>query len=82
MLHILPHYDHIPLHRLWAFITLQVDLSLPEHVHVLDCEECRVALRTCFSAETFGAVLKELGKQEDSGARQKAAAPLRKSHSA
>jgi len=79
--HILPHYDHIPLHRLWTFITLQTDLSLPEHLHVFDCEECRVALRTCFRAETFGAVLKELGKQEDRAARQKAGAPSRKSSS-
>ena len=68
MPHILPHYDHIPLHRLWAFITLQVDMTLPEHLHVLDCEECRVALRTCFRAENFGAVLKELKKDENSAA--------------
>jgi hypothetical protein len=27
--HFLSHYDHVPLHRLWTFATLQDDLSLP-----------------------------------------------------
>ena len=45
MPNIQPHYDHIPLHRLWAFATIQVDLSLSEHLHVLECEECRTALQ-------------------------------------
>jgi len=59
---ILPHYDHIPLHRLWAFITLQTDLTLPEYSHLLDCDECRTALQTCMEADSFGAVLKKLTK--------------------
>ena len=68
MPNVLPHYDHIPIHRLWAFTTLQVDLTLAEYLHVLDCDVCRVALRTCFNAENFGAALKELKKEGDSAA--------------
>ena len=56
----LPHYDHIPLHRLWTFATLQDDLNHSEHAHILDCEDCRHALRTSLKADNFGAVLKEL----------------------
>ena len=62
---VLTHYDHIPLHRLWAFITLQVDLTLAEYSHLLDCEACRNALQTCMEADSFGAALKELKKNGD-----------------
>ena len=65
MPYFLPHYDHIPLHRLWTFATLQDDLSLPEHAHILDCEDCRIAMRTCLKAESFGIVLKELREEND-----------------
>jgi hypothetical protein len=58
--HFLSHYDHIPLHRLWTFATLQDDLSPPEHSHILDCEHCRMALRASLKAENFGAVLRQL----------------------
>jgi hypothetical protein len=63
--HFLPHYDHVPLHRLWTFATLQDDLSLPEHSHILDCENCRNALRASLQAENFGAVLRELKRDEN-----------------
>ncbi|HET9218129.1 MAG TPA: hypothetical protein VFR18_14180 [Terriglobia bacterium] len=62
----LPHYDHIPLHRLWTFATLQDDLNLAEHAHILDCEDCRLALQTSLKADNFGAVLKELKGGPDS----------------
>ena len=68
MPNILPHYDHIPLHRLWAFATVQGDLSLPEHAHILECEECRLALQACLQADTFGAVLKLLRRDGDDNA--------------
>jgi len=45
---------------LWTFATLQDDLSLSEHEHILDCEDCRTALRATLKAENFGAVLREL----------------------
>jgi hypothetical protein len=63
--HFLSHYDHIPLHRLWTFATLQDDLSSPEHAHILDCETCRIALRASLKAENFGAVLRELRPDEN-----------------
>jgi hypothetical protein len=65
---VFPHYDHTPMHRLWAFTTLQSDLTLPEELHVLECEQCRQGLMTCFSAQNFGAVLKDLKKEGDSAA--------------
>jgi hypothetical protein len=65
---ILPHYDHIPLHRLWVFMSLQVELRPPEILHVLNCKECRVSLRACVHADTFGAVLEELRKEANGSA--------------
>jgi len=63
--YLLRYYGHVPLHRLWTFATLQDDLNLSEHAHILDCEECRVALRVCLNSENFGAVLKELKRDDD-----------------
>jgi hypothetical protein len=36
-------YRRRGLNRLWAFITLQVDLTLAEYSHLLDCEECHLS---------------------------------------
>jgi hypothetical protein len=55
-----PLPDHIPLHRLWMFATLQNDMLMREHVHLLDCEECQAALRVCMRTENFGAALRDL----------------------
>jgi hypothetical protein len=55
-----PSSDHIPLHRLWMFSTLQVDMIMPDHAHLLDCEECRTGLRVCLKAGSFASVLKQL----------------------
>jgi hypothetical protein len=63
-----PHYGHIPLHRLWAFAKIETDLSLSEHLHVLECEKCRAALQACLQADTFGAVLKQLQRAGDGNA--------------
>ena len=56
---------HVRLHRLWVFTILRGELSFPEHRHVLDCEECRIALAACGEADSFGAVLKMLNRGED-----------------
>jgi len=61
----LQYYAHVPLHRLWAFATLQIELTFPEHNHMLYCEACCFALLTCLNAENFGAVLIELQKDDD-----------------
>jgi hypothetical protein len=63
----LPYHDHILLHRLWAFATLQDDLLVREHAHLLDCEECRAGLRVCMKAENFGAVLKTMRTDSSEG---------------
>ena len=62
------HKGHIRLHRLWVFATLQGELSFPEHIHVLDCEDCRSALEACVESDSFGAVLKTLNRDDDSKA--------------
>jgi hypothetical protein len=54
-----PHYDHIPLHRLWAFTMLQADLTQVEDTHVLECEACCVSMLACVKARSFVKVLKQ-----------------------
>ncbi len=68
MPNIQPHYGHIPLHRLWAFAKIEIDLNLSEHLHVLECEKCRTALQACLRADTFGSVLKQLQREGDGNA--------------
>ena len=66
-------HGHVLLHRLWVFATLQEDLSLDDHKHLIACEVCRAALRVCMQAENFGVVLKELGREDEAQDGQKAA---------
>ena len=61
---LLPGIEHVPLHRIWVFTTLQGELTMHEHAHIIDCEECRVVFRACLHVETFGALLKELNRTE------------------
>lgn len=60
-----PYYDHIPLHRLWAFTTPQGDLTSTEEIHVLECEECCASFLACVRARNFGETLKQLEEQDD-----------------
>jgi len=62
---ILPHREHVSLHRLWGFSTLEDSLTLSEHAHVLRCAECSLGLRTCLEAESFGTVLRLLHLESD-----------------
>ena len=66
-----PHNGHIPLHRLWSFVTSHGSLTMREHAHINDCEDCRTALRACLKADSLAGVFKSLkkdGKDSDSAA--------------
>jgi hypothetical protein len=56
---------HLRLHRVWAFAKLQAELTYREHVHILHCKECNAAFQVCLKHETFGAVLKELRREDE-----------------
>jgi len=56
---------HVPLHCLWAFGKSRGHLNEHEHTHVEGCEECSRALQACCRAENFGAVLKEMRREND-----------------
>jgi hypothetical protein len=57
--------NHIPPHRLWTYLTAETELSLEDHVHVLECDHCFNVFRLCLQSETFGAVLRELALRDD-----------------
>jgi hypothetical protein len=59
-----PDYDHIPLHRLWAFTTLQTDLTEVEETHLFECDECSFWLLACVKAKSFVYAFKQLGEQD------------------
>jgi hypothetical protein len=62
---VLPSSGHVRLHRLWAFANFQGELSTTEHLHVLYCAECHLAVSVCLQSKTFGGVLKALNRDDD-----------------
>ena len=56
---------HLRLHRVWAFAKLQGELTYREHTHILHCDYCNAAFQACLRYESFGAVLKDLNREED-----------------
>ena len=64
--YILPSSGHVRLHRLWAFATFADELTPTEHLHVLYCDQCHLAVSVCLQSPTFGTVLKILNREDDS----------------
>jgi len=62
---VVPHPSHVALHQIWAFANQKGELSTPEHIHILDCEECRNAVKVCLQEKSFGSVLKKLNRKDD-----------------
>ena len=54
---LLAHRDHIPPHRIWAFLNEEWKPSLPETVHLLKCNYCRAFSDICLSSQNFGEAL-------------------------
>jgi hypothetical protein len=50
---------------LWAFANFEGELTTTEHLHILYCAECHLAVSVCLQADTFGAVLKTLQREDD-----------------
>jgi hypothetical protein len=63
--YILPSSGHVRLHRLWAFATFEAELTPTEHLHVLYCDVCHLAVSVCLQSDTFGAALKTLNRDDD-----------------
>jgi hypothetical protein len=57
---LLAHREHIPPHRLWAYFNAVVEITSPERIHLLSCDDCQEVFVACFHSETFGSVLKGL----------------------
>jgi hypothetical protein len=60
----LPHREHIPPHRVWTYLSGEVDLTVPEHVHIMGCPWCHEVFNACLQSETFGAALMMLEHKE------------------
>jgi len=54
---LLAHRDHIPPHRLWTFLSAKEELSLPENVHLVQCEVCRAFHDICLHSKNFAEAL-------------------------
>ena len=67
-----PYYDHIPLHRLWAFTTLQADITEVQETHLFECDECTFWLLACVKAKSFVYAFKQLQMQDYSPSLTKA----------
>jgi len=66
-----PSNWHITPHHAWAYLYSDSEFSQAEHDHILECDHCLQLFLLSLKSETFGAVLKALGK-EDSGERRSA----------
>ena len=62
---------HITPHHAWAYLhsDLESEFNKAEHDHILECERCLQLFILCLKSQTFGAVLKALGREE-TGERQ------------
>ena len=58
--------QHVPPHKIWAFIVGELRLTRAEQVHALKCKQCHHVVRICTASSTFGAVLKALDDEETS----------------
>jgi len=58
---------HITPHHAWAYLYTHTEseFSPAEHDHILECEQCLHLFMLCLKSETFGAVLKALGRSEE-----------------
>jgi hypothetical protein len=66
---LLDHREHIPPHRVWAFLVAEVQLSLPENVHLIHCNDCRKFHDVCLRSESFGEAL-DLWLEEENPTRE------------
>jgi hypothetical protein len=58
------HREHIPPHKVWALLNGELEMGLPEHLHIKHCEDCRKAFHDCLQSETFGEALKTLQRKQ------------------
>ena len=65
---LLEHREHVPPHRIWAFLHGETLLQMAEHMHILGCPHCQNVVRVCVQSESFGAALKSLGYDEQKSA--------------
>ena len=57
--------DHIPLHRIWTFASLDYELDVEAREHVIRCQPCFTALKVCLKSDSFRSALKTLGREDD-----------------
>jgi hypothetical protein len=67
---LLAHRAHIPPHRIWAFLSAAVELAQPEHVHLMQCGECRKFHDIWLQCESFAEALGIWVNHEQSGTQQ------------
>jgi len=69
----LPSSGHVRLHRLWAFASFEGELTPTEHIHIIYCDECRIAFGVCLQSEKFSEALRVL-KEDEGNADQRSEA--------
>ena len=48
-----PYPNHIPLWKLWDFLSDRRVLTAPECAHFLYCEECYAGLQACIRSQSW-----------------------------
>jgi len=56
--------DHVPPHRVWAYLYGDGEFRVQEHDHILECKPCLRLFILCLNSESFGAVLRASAEAE------------------
>jgi hypothetical protein len=56
---------HIPIARIWQFVSKDVAPDVLERAHVLTCQKCHGVLRACMRSTTLDEACREAGLDQD-----------------
>ena len=61
-----PDTRHVTPHHMWAYLHADSEFTMAEHDHILECEHCLRLFILSLRSESFGQVLKELARSDES----------------
>ncbi len=63
-----PDTRHITAHHIWAYLHAdqEAEFGTAEHDHIVQCESCFRLFILCLGSESFGQVLKNLERSDES----------------
>ena len=57
--------DHVPPDRIWSYLHMAGELTLPEHIHIANCEHCLQLFLQCAKSDTLASALDSFADDTD-----------------